>query len=95
MVADLKYFDGNLAASIAYRLICVASTPPRSKSSRVGRRSRRAAAEMDRPVQSLNIYIGQASGRKWTKLQACLAAGPEDHLLPALDGRTQRREIDR
>src|SRR3989442_356326 len=51
---------------------------------------------MDRPVpvaQHLHRPgFRQETGRK---LQACLAAGPENHLLPALDGPDARHEVDR
>jgi len=50
MVADLKYFDGNLARIDRIRLICVASMP-RVRSRPVWVVEAGAAAEVDRPVQ--------------------------------------------
>jgi len=65
MVADLKYFDGSLAR--------IDRVPPALRNlyatafeveAEVDRRGGRAAAEVDRPAQSLNIYMAGASGKK-------------------------------
>jgi ribonucleoside-diphosphate reductase alpha chain len=56
---------------------------------------RGAPPEVDRPGQSLNIYMAGRLGQEARRhLQAGLAARPEDHLLPAHDRRDPRREVD-
>ena len=59
-------------------------------------RGRGAAAEVDRPVAvAQHLYGGRLGAQARRDLQAGLDPGPQDHLLPAGDGRHPRREIDR
>src|SRR6185295_4190303 len=58
-------------------------------------RGGRAPAEMERPVAvAQHLHGGRLGQEARRDLQARLAARPEDHLLPALDGRDARREVD-
>ena len=58
-------------------------------------RVRGAAAEVDRPGAVAQYLYGGRFGQEARRhLQARLAARPEDHVLPAHDGRDPRREVD-
>jgi ribonucleoside-diphosphate reductase alpha chain len=93
---DLKYFDGNLAridrAPAELRRLYATAFEVEPK---VAGRGGRAAPEVDRPVAvAQHLHggrLGQEAGRD---LQAGVDARPEDHLLPARDGRHARREVD-
>ena len=64
MIADLKYFDGNLARIDRAGRRCAGSTPPRSSRAEVAGRVRGAAQKWIDQSQSLNIYMAGASGKK-------------------------------
>jgi ribonucleoside-diphosphate reductase alpha chain len=68
MIADLKYFDGSPGeASTASRRKCAACTPPRSRSTRVAGRGRRAPPEVDRPgAVAQHILWRVHRARSWT-----------------------------
>jgi len=84
MIADVKYFDGNLARIDGCRPTCAGCMPPPSRSSRSGWSSRRRAAEVDRPVAvAQHLHAGRLWQEAGRDLQARVDPRPEDHLLPA------------
>ncbi len=95
MVSDLKYFDGSLAKidrvpAETRRLYATAfEIEPTWLIECAARRQK----WIDQ-AQSLNIYMARRVGQETRRdLQAGLAAGAEDHLLPAHDRRHARREV--
>ena len=97
MIADLKYFDGNLARIDRAPADAAPALRHRVRGrAEVAGRVRGAAPEVDRPVAvAQHLHggrLGQEAGRD---LQARLDPRPEDHLLPARAGRDARREVDR
>ena len=95
MIADLKYFDGNLAR--IDRVPAELRQPLRHRvrgRAEVAGRSGRAAPEVDRPGAVAQHLHGRRLGQEARRdLQAGLDPRPEDHLLPARPGRHARREI--
>jgi ribonucleoside-diphosphate reductase alpha chain len=95
MIADLKYFDGSLSridripAELRNLYATAFEVEPKWLVE-----AHRAAAEVDRPVAVAEHLHGRRIGQEARRnLQAGLAARPEDHLLPARDGRHARREV--
>ena len=94
MVADLKYFDGNLAridrapAELRRLYATAFEIDPTWLVEAAARRQK----WIDQ-AQSLNIYMAGLGQEARRDLQARLAARTQDHLLPAHDGRDPRREI--
>ncbi len=96
MIADLKYFDGNLAR--IDRAPAGPAQPLRDglrDRAAVAGRGGRAAPEVGRPVAVAQHLHGGRFGQEARRhLQARLAARTQDHLLPAHHGRDPRREVD-
>ena len=67
MIADLKYFDGSLAKIDRTPADCAASTPRRSRSSRVARRGAARRQKWVDQSQSLNIYMAAPRARSSTR----------------------------
>jgi len=71
-----------------YRPICVACTPPPFEVEPVWVVEAGARRQKWSTSPSVNIYIGQASGKKRTKATSSPGSGAENHLLPARHGAT-------
>jgi ribonucleotide reductase alpha subunit len=97
MIADLKYFDGSLSridripAELRNLYATAFEVEPKWLVE-----AGIASPEVDRPGTVAEHLHGRRIGQEARRnLQAGLAARPEDHLLPARDGRHARREVHR
>jgi len=98
MVADLKYFDGNLARIDRIPSDFASPLRPRVRSrTGVGRRSRRAAAEMDRPVPvAQHLHRAGLPAGSWTKAtKLAWQRGLKTTYYLRSMGATHAEEIDR
>ena len=95
MVSDLKHFDGSIGKidRVPQELRSLYATAFEVEP-QLDRRGRRAPPEVDRPGAVAQHLHGRRLGQEARRhLQARLAAGPEDHLLPAHARGDLRREV--